>query len=110
MTSTPQTSTKNRVVLTVVGLLTAFIAVIALPDYLSGGWPWTTPPESPHLKTLLTVREEGITLPGWQAVFYEAADFGGDQWSVQQFAKTNPPENESPENGSPENGSPENES
>lgn len=109
MTSTPQTSTKNRVVLTVVGLLAAFIAVIALPDYLSGGWPWTTPPESPHLKTLLNIREDGITLPGWQAVFFEAADFGGDRWSVQQFAKAGTAENEpigdeESDSNSPENG------
>ncbi|MEO0540515.1 MAG: cyanoexosortase B system-associated protein [Cyanobacteria bacterium P01_A01_bin.105] len=87
MTSTTHPSAKNRVVLAVIALLAAFIAVITLPDYLSGRWPWATPPESPHLKSLLAVREVGIALPGWQEVFKEAADFGGDQWSVQQFSQ-----------------------
>ncbi|MEO1589821.1 MAG: cyanoexosortase B system-associated protein [Cyanobacteria bacterium J06632_22] len=87
MTTTPHVSHKSRVALVVVVVLTAFIAVTTLPDYLSGGWPWTNSPESPHLKALRDVRDEGIALPGWQAIFYEKADFGGDQWIVQQFTK-----------------------
>ena len=87
MTSTPHVSAKSWVALTVVAILTAFIAVTTLPDYLSGGWPWTRAPQSPHIQALRDLRETGIALPGWQAVFHEQANFGGQRWSVQQFSK-----------------------
>ena len=86
MTSTARPSSKNWIALAVIGILATFIAITTLPDYLSGGWPWSNPPESPHLKALQAVRKEGMTLPDWQAVLSETADFGGDQWSVQQFS------------------------
>jgi hypothetical protein len=74
----------------VVALLALFVAVSALPQYVSG-WPWSTPPTVPNQSALTGLRDRGIDLPGWQSDEQVTTKIGGDSWSIQQMsAKADP--------------------
>ena len=80
MASMPRSTVKNWVPLAVVSLLVGFIVITTVPKYLSGGWPWTNPPTSPHLKALLSSYKdeppEGFQL---QDGLYYNASYPGNQ-------------------------------
>ncbi|MEM9904169.1 MAG: cyanoexosortase B system-associated protein [Cyanobacteria bacterium P01_D01_bin.44] len=70
----------------IVAILAILVAVNALPRYFSGQWPWSPAPSVPQIEALRNIRKAGLAIPGWQQVVQETATFGGDTWSVQQFA------------------------
>ncbi|MEL6764577.1 MAG: hypothetical protein AAFO87_13145, partial [Cyanobacteria bacterium J06607_6] len=61
----------------VIAVLALFVAVSALPRYASS-WPWSTPLKVPNQSALQAIREEGITLPGWQTDEQIKTKIGGD--------------------------------
>jgi cyanoexosortase B-associated protein len=69
----------------VVALLALFVAVSALPQYVSG-WPWSIPPTVPNQSALTGLRDQGIDLPGWQSDEQVTTKIGGDSWSIQQLS------------------------
>ncbi|MEL7331712.1 MAG: cyanoexosortase B system-associated protein [Cyanobacteria bacterium J06560_2] len=69
----------------VIAVLALFVAVSALPRYASS-WPWSTPLKVPNQSALQAIREEGITLPGWQTDEQIKTKIGGDTWSIQQLS------------------------
>lgn len=68
-------------------LIVVFILAIALaqavPGYLSGEWVWNTPPKLSQIEQLRLVRDQGLSLPGWQSVEQQVVEIGGHEWSIQ---------------------------
>ncbi|MGB3294234.1 MAG: cyanoexosortase B system-associated protein [Phormidesmis sp.] len=83
------TSYKLTVKLIVIAVLALFVAVSALPQYVSG-WPWATPPklEQSTRSALQDIRDQGIAVPGWATEGHDKTKFGGHTWSIQQLSAT----------------------
>lgn len=64
-------------------VLLAIAAVPALPNYITQEWPWATPPALTNTRALRTLRQEGLTLPGWQTLRHDLVKIGGNDWSIQ---------------------------
>lgn len=73
----------------VVAVLAAMIAAVAVPQYLSGQWPWQSPPDVPQIATVRGLKETGLLPLGWSQDFQQKISIGGDQWSVQQLTYAN---------------------
>lgn len=80
---------RSRLKWLVIALLTAMIAVAAIPQYLSGQWPWQSPPDVAQIRTIRNLKETGLVLEGWSQDFQQKISIGGDQWSVEQLTQTN---------------------
>ncbi|MEL7328327.1 MAG: cyanoexosortase B system-associated protein [Cyanobacteria bacterium J06559_1] len=76
---------KSAVVLIVISALALFIAVSAVPRYISG-WPWANPLKVHNQSELQAIRDQGIALPGWISQEQATTKIGGDSWSIQQLA------------------------
>ena len=76
---------KKTVSLIVIAALAVFIAVSALPRYVSE-WPWASPLKVPNQSALQAIRDEGIELDGWQIDEQVRTKIGGDSWSIQQLS------------------------
>ena len=72
----------------VVLVLSAIIAAVAIPQYVSGQWPWLSPPDVAQIRTIRSLKETGLALDGWSEDFQQKISIGGDQWSVQQLTHT----------------------
>lgn len=70
--------------LTIIALLALMVTVSALPRYTTG-WPWSQPFKVPHQSELQAIRDEGITIPGWQTKAQIRTKFGGADWSIQEL-------------------------
>ncbi len=79
------TAKKSTITLLVIAALTLFVAVSALPRYTSS-WPWSSPLKVPNQSALQSIREQGITLPGWLSEQQAKTKLGGDTWSIQQLS------------------------
>ncbi|NEP19676.1 MAG: cyanoexosortase B system-associated protein [Leptolyngbya sp. SIO4C1] len=89
--SAPSTRPAQRPLkLLLIVLLTALVAIAALPSYLSGQWPWHSAPDVPQMEALLALREEGLAVPGWQQELHKSVSFGGDRWLFQQISSQQP--------------------
>ncbi len=73
--------------LIVVAILALFVAVSAIPQYVSS-WPWATPPKLTQTtrSALQDIPAQGITLPGWATDGQDKTKFGGHTWSIQQLS------------------------
>lgn len=69
-------------------LLALIIAVVAMPQYLSGQWPWQSPPEVAQMQLVRDLKETGLPIEGWSEDFQQKISIGGSQWSVQQLTHT----------------------
>lgn len=74
--------TKLIRVLVVIFLL-AIAAVSVIPDYVTGAWAWSTPPELVQEGALNQLKREGLPLPGWQAEDQQTIEISGHKWSIQ---------------------------
>jgi cyanoexosortase B-associated protein len=73
--------------------LLILVGVVAIPGYATGRWPWTNPPPVTNLKQLKTLRQEGLTLPGWQRLSVRNnLQIGGHRWLVQKIQEIQHPE------------------
>ena len=66
-------------------VLSAVIVAVALPQYLSGQWPWQSPLDVPQIRAVRNLKETGLAVQGWSQEFQQKISIGGDQWSVQQL-------------------------
>ncbi|NEP63777.1 MAG: cyanoexosortase B system-associated protein, partial [Symploca sp. SIO2G7] len=73
----------------IVAILAAIVALAAVPQYLSGQWPWQSPPDVPQIKAIRGLKDTGLMLDGWTQEFQQKIPIGGDQWSVQQLIHAN---------------------
>lgn len=65
-----------------IGLL-AIATVMVLPNYVTGEWPWSQAPTLPAVKELKTLRQQGISLVGWQEMEQQTIELGQKKWSIQ---------------------------
>ncbi len=66
--------------------LLVLVGVVAIPGYATGRWPWTNPPPVANLKQLKILRQNGLTLPGWQTLRTQNhVVIGGHRWLVQEI-------------------------
>lgn len=66
--------------------LLVLVGVVAIPGYGTGRWPWTNPPPVANLKQLKTLRQNGLTLPGWDTLrLQNNVLMGGHRWLVQEI-------------------------
>ncbi|WP_333379010.1 cyanoexosortase B system-associated protein [Microcoleus sp. B4-D4] len=66
--------------------LLVLVGAVAIPGYATGKWPWTNPPILANLKQLKSLRQNGMTLPGWKATSVEKnVVIGGHRWLVQEI-------------------------
>lgn len=71
----------------VIAVLSLFVVVIAVPQYL-GGWPWATPLKLPATSrtALQSIPEKGLSISGWNTLDQGAIELGNGTWSVQQLS------------------------
>lgn len=67
-------------------LLATMIAVVSIPQYVSGQWPWHSPPEVAQIRAIRDLKETGLSIDGWSEDLQQKISIGGSQWSVQQLA------------------------
>jgi cyanoexosortase B-associated protein len=73
--------------------LLLLVGVVAIPGYATGRWPWTNPPPVTNLKQLKTLRQEGLTLPGWEVIRVQNnVQIGGHRWLVQEIKEIQHPQ------------------
>lgn len=73
--------------------LLLLVAAVAIPGYTTGRWPWTNPPAVTNLKQLKTLRQQGLTLPGWLTLrLQNNVQIGGHRWLVQVLKDIQHPE------------------
>ncbi|PHX53305.1 cyanoexosortase B system-associated protein [Tychonema bourrellyi FEM_GT703] len=66
--------------------LLVLVGLIAIPGYGTGRWPWTNPPPVANLKQLKILRQNGLTLPGWQTLRTQNhVLIGGHKWLVEEI-------------------------
>jgi cyanoexosortase B-associated protein len=66
--------------------LLVLVGAVAIPGYATGKWPWTNPPILANLKQLKSLRQNGMTLPGWQETSLQKnVVIGGHRWLVQEI-------------------------
>ncbi|MEL6813557.1 MAG: cyanoexosortase B system-associated protein [Cyanobacteria bacterium J06598_3] len=80
-------SNKSVIKLIVVAILTLFVVISAVPQYM-GGWSWSAPLKLPQSSrvALQAMPEQGVPLSGWITQEQAAIKLGGQSWSIQQFA------------------------
>ncbi|MBE9096397.1 cyanoexosortase B system-associated protein [Tychonema sp. LEGE 07203] len=66
--------------------LLVLVGTVAIPGYLTGKWPWTNPPTVTNLKQLKSLRQNGMTLPGWETTRVQNnLLIGGHRWLVEEI-------------------------
>jgi cyanoexosortase B-associated protein len=66
--------------------LLVLVGAVAIPGYATGKWPWTNPPILANLKQLKSLRQNGMTLPGWKETrLQKNVVIGGHRWLVQEI-------------------------
>ncbi len=66
--------------------LLVLVGAVAIPGYTTGKWPWTNPPILANLKQLKSLRQNGMTLPGWKETSLQKnVVIGGHRWLVQEI-------------------------
>ena len=75
--------TKRASRLAVVILLMVLASVAVIPGYLSGDWPWSAPPKIANLSQIKSLRQTGLTIPGWVTVDQAEVTIGSHDWSAQ---------------------------
>ena len=64
-------------------LLGLLLIIGAFPGYFQGKWQWQEPPPVSQLKELKSLRQTGLTIPGWQTVEQTEKIIDKQKWSLQ---------------------------
>lgn len=72
---------KNKIVLIV--FLIVMLAVGAVPAYITGNWSFANPPVINNFKSLRSIKENGLRVPGWENENYQEVKISGHKWLVQ---------------------------
>ncbi|MEG4963633.1 MULTISPECIES: cyanoexosortase B system-associated protein [unclassified Microcoleus] len=66
--------------------LLVLVGAVAIPGYGTGRWPWTNPPTLANLNQLKSLRQNGMTIPGWQVIRVQNnVQIGGHRWLVEEI-------------------------
>lgn len=63
--------------------LILMLAIGAIPAYFTGNWSFANPPKITDFKSLRSIKENGLIIPGWEIKNYQEAKISGHQWLVQ---------------------------
>ena len=66
-------------------VLTALVAIAALPSYLSGTWPWSQPLSVPRVEQLQALMEKPLVLPNWNLANHQEVNISGNRWSLAEY-------------------------
>ncbi|MFH7245374.1 MAG: cyanoexosortase B system-associated protein [Spirulina sp.] len=68
-------------------LLMMLVAMVMVPGYLGGQWPWVVAPQltSGDLAALHTLRDEGLEMPNWQHQQHQVVALNRQDWSVNEY-------------------------
>lgn len=70
-------------------LLLGLLVFGTVPGYLKGSWRWQQPPRIEVLQNLRSLRQQGLSLPGWQTLQQRVLPMGEHTWSVQELQDAN---------------------
>ena len=65
--------------------LAAMAMVSAVPYYFNGQWPWNHPPDIANLKGLHSIKQQSLTIPGWQTLKHQTIQISGNDWAYQEI-------------------------
>ena len=66
--------------------LLVLVGAVAIPGSGTGRWPWTNQPPVANLNQLKSLRQNGITIPGWQVIRVQNnVQIGGHRWLVEEI-------------------------
>mgnify|MGYP001792567006 FL=1 len=66
-------------------MLAALVAMVTLPGYIGGQWPWSTPlpvADTTEIKSLL---KAPLALPGWESSSHQEVRIGRRPWSLAEY-------------------------
>ncbi|MDJ1177594.1 cyanoexosortase B system-associated protein [Roseofilum sp. BLCC_M91] len=81
----PKTGKRSWPLWVLLGFMVVILAIGAIPGYFNGSWQWQSPPKVVALKELRQVRNNGLTLSGWETIEQMEIRLGGHRWSYQQL-------------------------
>ena len=88
MTSLSNLFRKNYFSQVAVLVLLLFLLIIGtVPGYFQGKWQWQEPPPVSQLKELKSLRQTGLTIPGWPTVEQKQKTIDKQKWSLQVVKK-----------------------
>jgi cyanoexosortase B-associated protein len=91
MLSLPKASSRSQLLrMLVILFILAIAAIPAISTYFTGSWVWKSLPRVSTLEQLRAIRQEGLVLSEWQTLDHETVKIGGQDWSVQAIAPSNP--------------------
>jgi cyanoexosortase B-associated protein len=68
-----------------IAALAGLVAIAALPNYLSGQWPWSNDLQVPQLAELRELRKTPISVPGWELQHQQEVSIGGNPWGLAEY-------------------------
>lgn len=74
-----------------IAVLTALVAIATLPSYINGQWPWRTELPVPQIENVRGLLETPLEIEGWQSIFHEAVNIGGNRWSLAEYRSAGAP-------------------
>ena len=72
--------------------LAAIAMVSAIPHYVTGQWPWTHPLDVASIQVLQNLKQQSLSLPGWQTLTHKTIKIGGNDWSYQELQSQDTPD------------------
>ncbi|MGK7877659.1 MAG: cyanoexosortase B system-associated protein [Xenococcaceae cyanobacterium] len=73
--------------LALVLLLILLIGIGGVPGYWTGNLPWSDLPRVTNINQIRSLRQTGLTLPGWKTLDQKEVKIGGHKWSKQKIQK-----------------------
>lgn len=65
--------------------LAVIVAIGALPGYLNGQWPWSSPLQASQIKQVRTLRQTALELPGWNLSLQQEVSISGNPWGLAEY-------------------------
>jgi len=87
----PIAKTKSAVQWVLIIALTMLVAIAALPNYISGQWPWSADLQVPQLKELRALTDTPLALDGWNLTAHQTVKIGGSSWSLAEYQASDDP-------------------
>lgn len=66
-------------------VLAGLVVIVALPNYLSGQWPWSADLPVPQLKAIRQLDQTPLSLDGWEIALHETVKMGGSNWVLTEY-------------------------
>ena len=81
----PSIQSKSLIQWVVVAVLAGLVAIAALPNYLTGQWPWSANMPVPQLQEIRELYQTPLLLDGWDIALHETVKIGGSEWALSEY-------------------------